>query len=241
MKALVLAGGRGNRLKERTHHTSKCMSLIRNQQFIIENGLSYALDSRVEEIIIVVGYHAEQVINHFGTNYHGCPIRYVIQWEQKGMVDAISCAKEALENEDFMLFLCDEVIEKPRHQQMVQYFKKKKPFVICGVVNVNNRNLIKKTYTILTDGTSRIIRIIEKPENPINNIMGTGNCIIRFDLFNYIDKTPVHFRRGEKEFPDLIQAAIDDGHIVNMFQIGSQYVNLNVQEDLQHPLLHTTP
>ena len=55
----------------------------------------------------------------------------------------------------------------------------------------------------------------------MSNIMGTGNCIFKGEIVNYIDMTPVHYQRKEKELPDLIQSAVDDGEIVNMFNIGS--------------------
>ena len=77
-----------------------------------------------------------------------------------------------------------------------------------------------------------IFRLIEKPRIPINNIMGTGNCVMRSDIFNYIERTPINNERNEKELPDLIQCAIDEGRIIKHFNIGDGYFNINTPEDI---------
>jgi len=63
--------------------------------------------------------------------------------------------------------------------------------------------------------------------------MGTGNCVFKNEIFSYIPKTPINQKRGEKELPDLIQCAIDDGKIVKSFIICDQYFNLNLKEDIE--------
>ena len=66
----------------------------------------------------------------------------------------------------------------------------------------------------------------------MNNIMGTGNCVFKNRIFEYIRYTPINHQRGEKELPDLIQSAIDDGQLVKIFDIGGNYINVNTVEDL---------
>ena len=97
-----------------------------------------------------------------------------------------------------------------------------------------DRSQIKKTYTVLgDDATRRIYRLIEKPRVPINNIMGTGNCIIKAEIYDYIERTPINVERGEKELPDLIQCAVDEGKIVKYFDIGDGYININLADDVE--------
>jgi len=48
-----------------------------------------------------------------------------------------------------------------------------------------------------------------------------------------LDLTPINQNRGEKELPDLIQCAIDAGHVVKSFRIGSDYININTQSDIE--------
>lgn len=64
-------------------------------------------------------------------------------------------------------------------------------------------------------------------------MMGTGNCVFRNEIFEYIPLTPINQQRGEKELPDLIQCAIDDGNMVKCFDIGGAYINVNTVDDIE--------
>lgn len=232
MKALILAGGRGKRLDDRSVETNKCMIPIKGRP-VIEYSLNCAANTDIDEIIIVVGYRAEEIINAYGTQYKNKKIKYVIQWERKGLVHAIECAKEAIADNDFMLLLGDEVLVNPRHQAMIDEFRKSDLSIICGILAVEDKELIKRTYTLIHDDNQIIYRLVEKPRNPFNYFMGTGDCVFRNDILNYIAVTPIHHERKEKELPDLIQCAIDDGKTVKSFIICDRYSNINSEDDIQ--------
>jgi len=118
--------------------------------------------------------------------------------------------------------------------EMIREFENRDLFVMCGVTRVEDRNLIKRTYSVIYNpDDNRIYRLIEKPRNPFNDIMGTGNCIFRNGIFDFIQFTPTHYVRKEKELPDLIQCAIDDGMAVQLFFVGAQYININTPEDIE--------
>ena len=232
MKALILAGGRGKRLGELTQEKNKCLMEIGGRPL-----LSYSLDCaskipQISEIIVVVGYQAEEIVNRFGDHYQGKSIKYAFQEEQKGLVHAIDQAKEVLAGSDFLLMLGDELMTNPRHLEMFRVFEDENIFALCGVLLVENRDLIKKTYSINQDKQGNIARLIEKPQDPPNNIMGTGNCVFRNAILSYIEKTPVNPNRSERELPDLIQAAINDGKIIKPFNICSRYFNFNIKDEI---------
>ena len=233
MKAIVLAAGRGKRLKEVTAPVNKCM-LKFNERHLIEYSLESASLGHVDEIIIVVGYRAEDIINTFGIDYKGIRIRYVFQEEQTGLVDAIEQCREALDGADFILHLADELLIHPRPMEMIRTFQDRDLFVVCGATRMTDRDLIKRTYAVIYNPeNNQIYRLIEKPRNPFNDIMGTGNCVFRNEILDFIQFTPIHYVRKEKELPDLIQCAIDDGMEVQLFFIATQYININTQEDLE--------
>ena len=235
MKALVLAAGRDRRLDDTTAEINKCMLRLFDKP-LIQYSLENAVAAGVDQIIIVVGYRAEEIINHFGTWFKDTPVKYVIQTEQRGLVHAMACAQHAIDGSDFMLFLADEILSHPHHSSMLQAFRDEALFVICGAVFVEDRSQITKTYTLLGDDvTRRIYRLIEKPRLPVNNIMGTGNCIIRPEIFDYLERTPINVQRGERELPDLIQCAVDEGNLVKYFDIGDGYLNINLPEDTPKP------
>jgi dTDP-glucose pyrophosphorylase len=231
MKALILAGGRGKRLNGDSSNTNKCMTVV-NGKPAIEYSLDCAADTTVNEIIIVVGHRAEDIINAYGNQYRGKTLKYVIQWEQKGLVHAIDYARTTLDGHDFLLLLGDEILLNPRHQAMIEEFEKRQDFTLCGILHVEDPTLIRRTYSVIQGEDSRMYRLIEKPENPLNNIMGTGDCVFKNEIFHYVDRTPIHPNRQEKELPDLVQCAIDDGKVVRSFRICDRYANINSEADL---------
>lgn len=232
LKALILAGGRGKRLEEKTIQDNKCM-LEFQEVPLIQYSLEKASELDVEEIVIVVGHMAEKIINRYGNSYKTTQIKYAIQREQRGLVDAIACAQEAVGKADFILLLGDEFFPKSNHKSFIDTFLKSDVFAVCGVIKVEDKKLIRKTYSILFDKDSkRIYRLIEKPKNPINNIMGTGNIIFKNQIFDYIEQTPINQQRGEKELPDLVQCAIDDGKKIIYSILAYEYVNVNTQKDI---------
>ena len=85
----------------------------------------------------------------------------------------------------------------------------------------------------MQDSEHNIFRLVEKPRNPLNNLMGTGNCILRNKILEYIERTPINQERGEKELPDLIQTTIDDGKPVKSFLICDSYFNINSVQNLE--------
>src|SRR5262245_8942468 len=109
MKALILAAGRGSRLGELSNNNTKCMLPFFGKP-LVQYSLENAVRANVSEIVIVVRYHAEDVINAFGINFEGTRIRYVIQDNPQGLVHAIECSQPAIGASDFMLLLADEVL-----------------------------------------------------------------------------------------------------------------------------------
>ena len=231
MKALILAGGRGKRMEELSEYNNKCMLTIHGKR-LIEYSLDNAAEiEEIDEIVIVVGYRAESIINCYGINYRGKRISYVIQPEQRGLVNAIECAASHIDGHDFFLFLADEVLLGGRHRAMYDLFRDENLFCVCGIYPQPNLEMIKRTYAVIHGPDDRIFRLIEKPRKPFNPVMGTGNVLFRGAIFDYIPFTPVNPSRHEKELPDLVQCAIDDGEVVKLFDICETYINVNSPEE----------
>ena len=233
MKALVLAAGRGSRFGNLSQGTNKCMLEIGGRPLIEYTLQSVALLPEIEQVVIVVGYRAEDIMERLGGSYKGKKIVYVRQRDQHGLVHAIECAKDALGASDFMLMLGDEFMANARHSEFIEAFHREEVFGLCGVLRVKDRALIKKTYAVIELNDGRMARLVEKPNNPVfNDMMGTGNCIFKNKVLEYIAHTPINQNRHEKELPDLIQCAIDDGNIVKTFTICNEYINVNSPEEL---------
>ena len=230
MKALILAGGRGSRLNHLTNERNKSMLKLFEKP-LIEYNLEHAFEAGVSEIIIVVGYRKEEIIRNYGNEFKGIKVSYVVQKEQRGLVNAIECAKEKIGNSDFILMLADEMLINPNLKGMINKFKKEELFAICGVTFEEDKSSIGKTYSAMYNEKGRVFRLIEKPRVPINKLKGTGHCILRNEILNYIERTPINANRGERELVDLIQVSIDDGKKVFVYALTKDYVNINTEED----------
>jgi dTDP-glucose pyrophosphorylase len=142
MKALILAAGRGKRMDDLCEKNNKCLIKVAGKP-LIEYSLECAIKIGFSEILIIVGHQAEKIINAYGNTYKGHPIKYVFQAEQKGLVHAIACAKKEINEEDFMLMLGDELMINPKHKEMIEKYQKENIFSICGILSVDDKNLIK--------------------------------------------------------------------------------------------------
>jgi dTDP-glucose pyrophosphorylase len=232
MKALILAGGRGNRINEISENQNKCMIPFKGRP-LIEYNLKRVAALDISEMVIVVGYKAEDIINHYGNRFGDKRIRYVIQREQKGLVHALDCAREGLEGQDFFLMLGDEILIGSKEKEMIDFYRScDGVFAVCGVLIAEKPDQICRTYTVVKDDRDTVFRLIEKPRRPINQYQGTGHCILSNGILDYIDITPLHHERHEKELPDLIQCCIDDGKLVKAFLLCDKYANVNSLEDL---------
>jgi dTDP-glucose pyrophosphorylase len=238
MKALILAGGRGKRLGELTQSKNKCILEIHGRP-LVTYSLDCASQMDASEIVIVVGYQADELMKIVGNEYKGKPVRYVFQKEQKGLVHAIECAKDSIGKENFFLFLGDELMVNPKHKEMACFIQQEKPFVSCGMIKVQDPNLISKTYAIKEENGS-IVDLIEKPDAGVlksgtvrADLMGTGNCFFNNEIFSYIPRTPINPKRGERELPDLIKAAVLDHQKVKSYLICDEYYNVNVKEEIR--------
>lgn len=221
------------RLSHHLNNYQKCMVRI-GEKPVAQFSLDNAVQVGVEEIIMVVASKTDEIVGLFGDRYRDIPIRHVVQHEPKGLVHAIECAAQVIGGEDFMLFLADELLRQPRHREMVESFYRDDAFVVCGVVRQPNSEEVRKTYSVLHHpGDKKIYRLVEKPRRPVNLLQGTGNLVFRGELIDYLPITPINPLRGERDLTDLIQCAIDDGHKVDWFEIGSDYVNINEPEDIR--------
>jgi len=232
VKALVLAAGRGNRMEAFLDGKNKCLLQVHGKALI-----EYSLDAaatidEINEIVIIVGYQAESIINQYGIVYNRKRVSYRMQYEQKGLVHALEMAKPNLHQEDFVLFLGDEIVLNGKYGEMIKAFYSDDIYVLCGVVRQPDASQIRKTYAVIQNDANQVFRLIEKPEKPINNIMGTGSCIFKYEMLDYIPKVPLHHIRKEKELPDLIQCAVDDGKLVKSSFFCDYYINVNTKEEL---------
>ena len=226
MKAVILAAGQAKRLGG----IEKCMLEVGGKP-ILEHVLRRACEI-ADEIVLVNNEKMDKPRGNFG----GKDVIYRYQEKPDGIIGAIECAAGALAHHDFFLMLGDEVMVGCKHKEMVQRWNKIKSdtWGMCGVKIEHDKEKIKKTYVVLSLNKSPkdVYVAIEKPDVVIGPLMGTGHCIFKNKVLEYLRDIPVS-ERGERELVDLIQVLADDERRVEIFEVCDQYVNVNTQEDYE--------
>ncbi len=109
MKAVVLAAGEGTRLRPLTEDKPKGMVEVDGEP-ILTHCFDQLVSLGADELIVVVGYLKEKIIDHYGDEYEGVPITYAHQREQKGLAHALLTVEEYIDD-DFMLILGDNIFQ----------------------------------------------------------------------------------------------------------------------------------
>ena len=109
MDAVVLAAGEGTRLRPLTEDKPKGMVEVDGKP-ILTHCFDQLIELGADELVVVVGYMKEVIIDHYGDEYEGVPITYTHQREQKGLAHALLTVEDHVDDE-FMLLLGDNVFE----------------------------------------------------------------------------------------------------------------------------------
>ncbi|SDJ69786.1 glucose-1-phosphate thymidylyltransferase [Halovenus aranensis] len=108
MIGVVPAAGQGTRLRPLTDDTPKGLVDIAGQP-LLAHVFETLLDSGVDELVVVVGYRAGDIVAHFGESYAGCPLTYVHQRERLGLGHAIAQARPHVDG-PFVVLNGDNVV-----------------------------------------------------------------------------------------------------------------------------------
>lgn len=218
MKAIILAAGRGTRLKPITDTTPKPLIKIREKS-IIEYFLEQ-IYSHVTEIIIVVNYKHEMFEKTFGESYCGTPITYHLQGEKKwtgGALEWIVCS------EDVFIFYADAIFEDKDIKKVIHH-----DGYGCLVQRVQN----PEKYGIFhqkENGTA--IKVVEKPKEYIWDLANLWvykfSCKI-LDLIKKLQPSP----RGEYELTDAINEFCTTNNL-QLFPIEWFFLDISFPEDIK--------
>ena len=216
-KAIIPAAGLGTRFLPATKAQPKEMLPIVDKptlQFIIEE----AIDSGIEEILIITGRNKSSIENHFDKSVEleleleksgkydlleevkkisdMVNIHYIRQKEPKGLGHAIHCAKSFIGNEPFAVLLGDDIVhnsKKPCLRQLIEAYEKFRGSIL-GVQKVPDKDVCK--YGIvdgieIDTGIYSVKDLVEKP--PVgkapSNVAILGRYIIDSAIFDILEHT----------------------------------------------------
>jgi len=227
MKGLVLAGGKGSRLRPLTATGAKQLVPVANKPVLF-----YALEQLVEagitDIGIITGDTGDQVREAVGDGSRfGARVTYIPQSAPLGLAHAIVTARDYLGDDPFCMFLGDN-------------------FLMGGIADHARRFagsdcqgqiLLKRVAdpsafgVAVLDDHGRVTRLVEKPKEPISDLAVIGVYFFGPEVH---DVTPhlVPSARGELEITDAIQGLIDAGHEVRSSLITDQWVDTGKKDDM---------
>ena len=217
MKALILAGGAGTRLRPITHTRAKQLVPVANTP-ILHYGIHSMVAAGITELGVIVGDTRDEVMAGLGDgSQFGASITYIPQDEPLGLAHCVLIAREFLGDDDFVMYLGDNLLEQDL-AAFVDAFAaaraRRRPAVGPDPAQAGPRPAPirhrQRSTTPATSSTSSRSRPTRRRTSPSS----ACTCSIRsiHDAVAAIDPS----ERGELEITDAIQWLIDHGHVVRM-------------------------
>ena len=229
MKGIILHGGHGTRLRPLTHTGPKQLLPIANKpmsQFCLETIAETGID---DIAIIIGGVGANKVREYYGDGKEvGGNITYIEQDKPRGIADAIRLCKEFVNNEKFLVFLGDNIIQKSI-SEFVNNFKDSEydaTVLLCEVDNPSRFGIAD-----VKDG--KILKITEKPKNPKSNFAVTGIYLLTPSIFEIIDNLKPSWR-NELEITDALDILLKKNNNISFEKITDYWKDTGTPNDILH-------
>lgn len=203
MKALILAGGTGSRLRPITHSIAKQLVPVANKA-VIEFGIEAIRETGITDFGIIVGDAHSEIERHLGDGSRwGCKFCYIPQSSPLGLAHAVKTAQDYLGSDKFIMYLGDNLI-KGGVSELVTEFQRTPHDASILLTKVPN----PEQFGVAELSGDRVVRLQEKPKEPKSDLALVGVYLFTPLIFDAIDTLKPSFR-GEYEITDAIQTLID--------------------------------
>ena len=209
MKALVLAGGSGTRLRPITHTYAKQLVPVANKP-VLFYGLEAIRDAGITEVGIVVGDTEPAIRSAVGSGQDfGLEVTYIRQSAPLGLAHAVLVARPFLGDDDFVMYLGDNFIVGGI-APLVEEFRQSRPDAHIMLTSVADP---RQFGVAELDRTGQVIGLEEKPDRPRSNLALVGVYMFTSAVHEAVAAlTPS--RRGELEITEAIEELMASGHKV---------------------------
>ncbi len=194
MKALILAGGFGKRLRPLTEEKPKPLIEIKGKPIILWQ-IEWLKKYGIKEVILAVGYKKEKFFEYLGSGKRfGIKIAYVVEEEPLGTAGAIKNAEHLLKNEKFFFVLNGDILTNINLMKMLEIAEKTEYYGYIALVPM------KSPYGIVElNDKNEIINFIEKPILE-HLLINAGIYLFRPEVFDYLPEKGDIEKQG---FPEL--------------------------------------
>ncbi len=226
-KAVLLAAGRGTRMRELTDDLPKPMIPVRGRP-ILEHIIDGLRAAGVTDILIIVGYRADVVRGHFGDgSSHGVRISYETQVVQDGTGRVVELARDFCGGDPFILSYGDILIDAENYTRLAA------PGADEALVSVKRNEDVSKGGAVFIDDDFRLTDLREKPKpgEPTSPWYNAGVYAFRRSIFEHtaqLERSP----RGEYELTDAIRTLAQSGATVRAIELQGAWADVRDPEVL---------
>ena len=213
MKAIILAAGRGSRMKKLTEDKPKCLIKL-NGETLLDSQLRVLSNAGIEEIAIVTGYKRELLTNRGTLEFHNA------RWAKTNMVSSLACAKEWLEKEPCIVSYSDIFYEV---SAVISLLKSQSNLAITYDPNwlalwerrFGDPLLDAETFRLSSDGS--LLEIGNKPRN-VEEVEGQYMGLLRFSPEGWTEFLKIRSFLSSEEYDrmhmtGMLQKVINAGNV----------------------------
>jgi UDP-N-acetylglucosamine diphosphorylase / glucose-1-phosphate thymidylyltransferase / UDP-N-acetylgalactosamine diphosphorylase / glucosamine-1-phosphate N-acetyltransferase / galactosamine-1-phosphate N-acetyltransferase len=228
-KAVVLAAGRGTRMRELTAELPKPMIKVRGKP-VLQHILEGLRDAEITDCLVVVGYRANAVQDFFGDgSRYNVGIQYVTQTVQDGTGRVVDLARDFVGNRPFVLAYGDILVDPANYKCVVDL-----PADAEAILTVTRGEDVSKGGAVFLDDKMHLIDLREKPKpgEPTSPWYNAGLYAFRPSIFTFIDKLKPS-PRGEYELTDAIRDLACSGKKIQAVELTGEWADVRDPEVLE--------
>lgn len=219
-KAVILAAGRGTRMKEITDELPKPMVKVKGTP-ILESIVRGLVFNGITDFLIVVGWRKEVITDYFGDGSDfGCRVEYVEQVVQDGTGRVVDLARGFSGDDPFILSYGDILVPAESYAPLVNFTK------VEGKLTVKIDEDVRKGGAVfIVDGM--VTDLIEKggDDAPTSPYYNAGIYSFSPKIYDYTAKLELS-PRGEYELTDAIKAQVQDGLPIAAVELDGEWADV---------------